>query len=108
MDYDRVLAGLADWATTDPNVRALVVTGSAAADETHPLSDRDVEVYARDVAPLLDDETWWSALGEVLVVERTENERAQPTRLVYYVGGKLDFTGRATASSTTRGTLVAT
>lgn len=92
MDHDAALAALERWAVSDPNVRALVLTGSGAAREVHALSDRDVEVYARDVAPLLADEGWWRGLGEVLVVERTENDLGRPTRLIYYAGGKLDFT----------------
>ena len=68
------------------------MTGSASAHETHLLSDRDIEVFARDVEPLLAVESWWSTLGRVLVVERTENDNGQPTRLIYFTGGKLDFT----------------
>jgi aminoglycoside 6-adenylyltransferase len=41
---------------------------------------------------LLADESWWSRLGDVLVVERLENAEGCPTRLAYYIGGKLDFT----------------
>jgi aminoglycoside 6-adenylyltransferase len=69
-----------------------LTAGSAAANETHPLSDRDIEVYATNPAPLLSDDSWWDQLGEVLVVERLANPGWHPTRLVYYVGGKLDLT----------------
>lgn len=41
---------------------------------------------------LLADESWWAELGEVLVVERLEDADGNPTRLIYYVGGKIDFT----------------
>jgi aminoglycoside 6-adenylyltransferase len=34
----------------------------------------------------------WSRLDDVLAVERLENGDDQSTRLVYYIGGKLDFT----------------
>jgi aminoglycoside 6-adenylyltransferase len=70
VDHDDVLDRLTRWAGGDPNVRALVLTGSAAAGAPHPLSDRDLEVYVDDPTPLLDDDSWWSELGEVLVVER--------------------------------------
>ena len=92
MDYEGVLASLKSWAEADDNVRALVMTGSGGAAEAHSLSDRDIEVYAHDVDALLADESWWTRLGEVLVVERLQNGDGHPTRLAYYVGGKLDFT----------------
>lgn len=92
MDYDKAIGALTDWAQGDDNVRAMVMTGSAAADETHALSDRDIEVYAIDAVPLLADDSWWEQLGDVLVVERLANPDWHPARLVYYVGGKLDLT----------------
>lgn len=92
MDYYKAIDTLTAWAQDNVNVRAMVLTGSAAANETHPLSDRDIEVYATDRAPLLSDDSWWDQLGEVLVVERLPNSGWHPTRLVYYVGGKLDLT----------------
>lgn len=92
MDYESVLGTLTTWASGHEDVRALVLTGSAAAGATHPLSDRDIEVFTTDVPALLDDDSWWANLGEVLVVERLENEDDDPTLLIYYAGGKLDFT----------------
>ncbi|AYJ47811.1 aminoglycoside 6-adenylyltransferase [Rhodococcus sp. P1Y] len=92
MDYEIALRTLLSWATQNVNVRAVVLTGSAATHEQHPLSDRDVELHVRDTAPLEEDDSWWSELGEVLAVERLENGDDEPTRLVYYAGGKLDFT----------------
>lgn len=92
MDYLKVIADLTEWARHTDSVRAVVMTGSAAANDTHPLSDRDIEIFTTDVPGLLADESWWSGLGEVLVVERLENPGWHPTRLIYYAGGKLDFT----------------
>ncbi|WP_051133275.1 aminoglycoside 6-adenylyltransferase [Nocardia paucivorans] len=69
-----------------------LLTGSAAQGADHPLSDRDIQVFTTDIAALLEDESWWERLGEVLVVERLEDGDGNPTRLVYYAGGKLDFT----------------
>lgn len=80
------------WAQSNENVRYVVLTGSAAAAAAHPLSDRDIELHVRDTDKLETDDSWWSTLGKVLVVERLENDKNQPTRLVYYAGGKLDFT----------------
>jgi aminoglycoside 6-adenylyltransferase len=92
MDYLAVLNELTKWAERTDSVRGVLVTGSAAAGDVHPLSDRDIEIYSHDVEGLLEDDSWWNALGEVLVVERLENDLEHPTRLIYYVGGKLDFT----------------
>lgn len=80
------------WAEGNENVRCVVLTGSAASVMAHPLSDRDLEFHVRDTATLEGDDSWWDTLGKVLAVERLENGNDQPTRIVYYVGGKLDFT----------------
>lgn len=91
MDYEQTLAELTDWAMKNDSVRAMVMTGSGGAKTDHSLSDRDIEIYSTGVEALLTDESWWMGLGQVLVVERLENPGHHPTRLVYYVGGKLDF-----------------
>lgn len=83
---------LTSWSQQQDNVRALLLTGSAATGQTHPLSDRDLEVYVDDPAPLLSDDTWWDRLGEVLVVERLHAPGWFPSQIVYYAGGKLDLT----------------
>jgi aminoglycoside 6-adenylyltransferase len=92
LDYQRTIDAIVRWAAQDSNVRAVVLTGSAAAKSQHPLSDRDIELHVLDTSPLEESDDWWSHLGEVLAVERLENSDDQPTRLIYYVGGKLDFT----------------
>lgn len=92
MDYQHTLDALVSWAAEEPNVRAVILTGSAAAQSQHPLSDRDIELHVRETTPLEESDDWWSHLGDVLAVERLENGDDQPTRLIYYVGGKLDFT----------------
>lgn len=92
MNYGSVLRGLSAWAASNDNIRCVVLTGSAASAAAHPLSDRDIELHVRDTAILERDDVWWNKLGQVLAVERLENGKGQPTRLIYYVGGKLDFT----------------
>jgi aminoglycoside 6-adenylyltransferase len=91
MDYGWVRAELAVWAAGEENVRAVVVTGSVARGADDGLSDLDVEVYVRDGAPLLSTPGWYERFGEVLVVEALPNPGSVPTRLVYYRGGKIDF-----------------
>lgn len=92
MDYETAIASLTRWAQAADSVRGLVLTGSAAVGADHPLSDRDIEVFTTDVKALLDDESWWADLGEVIAVERLEDDEGTPTRLVYFAGGKFDFT----------------
>lgn len=93
MDQARVLADVVSWARADENIRAVIVTGSVArGDDTRDaLSDLDVELYVHDPSPLLSADDWYRRFGEVLVVEALENEGWNPTRLVYYVAGKIDF-----------------
>lgn len=92
MNYQGVLADVVSWAERESNVRAVILTGSAASNAEHPLSDRDLELHVQQRGPLENSDEWWSSLGDVLTVERLENGEDQPTRLIYYVGGKLDFT----------------
>lgn len=92
MDYDEAIDSLVVWAQQRPEVRVLVLTGSAASGSAHPLSDRDIQVFTTDIPVLVDDESWWNRLGEVIVVERLKDGDDNPTRLVYYAGGKIDFT----------------
>ncbi|MFC9359878.1 aminoglycoside 6-adenylyltransferase [Rhodococcus sp. NPDC057014] len=92
MDYGRTLEALAEWADSGEDVRALVLTGSAAAGTEHALSDRDIEVFTTDVPALVVHQSWWSGLGNVLVVERLQDGEGNPTRLAYCAGGKIDFT----------------
>ena len=80
------------WAQRQENVRALVLTGSAAAGQAHPLSYSDIDVYVHYTDPLLKNDSWWDQLGEVLVVERLHAPGWFPSRIVYYAGGKLDLT----------------
>src|SRR4051794_31330880 len=100
MDYERVLEQVVAWAGANDNVRAVVLTGSAARgpEMVHPESDRDLEIYADQPHELLDDESWFADLGTVLVVERLPNPGWHPTRLVYYADGKLDFTVAPTSA----------
>jgi aminoglycoside 6-adenylyltransferase len=91
MDYESVKAELVRWAVTEDNIRAILITGSTARGLGDALSDLDIELYVRNPEPLLTDTEWYETLGDVLVVEALPNPGWIPTRLVYYVGGKLDF-----------------
>src|SRR5829696_5133466 len=91
MDQARTLADVVAWAEDEENIRLVVVTGSVARAEPHELSDIDVELYVRDPSVLLGDRGRYGRFGDVLAVEELENPGWNPTRLVYYVDGKIDF-----------------
>lgn len=93
MNQAAVLERVLGWARADDNVRALVLTGSLAGNDgtADAYSDLDVELYVADPALLLENDDWFHRFGEVLVVEALENPGWNPTRLVYYAGGKIDF-----------------
>ena len=91
VDQERVLDDVVAWATDDPNVRLVVVTGSFARGDHDELSDLDIELYVRETHPLLEETGWYERFGEVLATEALENREWHPTRLVYYLDGKIDF-----------------
>lgn len=88
-----MLEDVVAWASSQDNVRLAVLTGSLVRrpEEVDSLSDLDIELYVRDPRRLLETEGWYRRFGEVLAVEELENEGWHPTRLVYYVDGKIDF-----------------
>jgi aminoglycoside 6-adenylyltransferase len=93
MDYNQAIDRVVAWANAEENVRAVVLTGSAALgiETIDEFSDLDVELYTTEPSKLLNDDSWYGQFGEVLVVESLPNPGWHPTRLVYYVGGKIDF-----------------
>ena len=93
MDHRAVLEHIVEWAQSDHNIRALVLTGSVArgAGAADAEADLDVELYVTNPVLLLQDDTWYHQFGEVLVVEALENPGWHPTRLIYYADGKIDF-----------------
>jgi aminoglycoside 6-adenylyltransferase len=93
MTHRAVLEHIVEWARSENNVRAAVLTGSVARDPeaVDEEADLDVELYVTNPSTLLQDDTWYQQFGEVLVVEALENPGWHPTRLVYYAEGKIDF-----------------
>lgn len=92
MDQQATIDQIMAWAREDERIRAVVVTGSWARGAADSLSDLDIELYVTDPFPLLESDSWYRQFGEVLVIEALENEGWNPTRLIYYAGGKIDFT----------------
>lgn len=99
MDPATAMAAIVEWAEAEDNIRAVVVTGSVArgGDEVDEFSDLDIELYAVEPRPLLEDDDWYQPFGDVLVVEALPNPGRLPTRLIYYADGKVDFTIGSTA-----------
>jgi aminoglycoside 6-adenylyltransferase len=93
VDHRRTLDELVLWATDEENIRLVVLTGSLAREpgEADPLSDIDIELYVREPDALLRTRDWYRRFGQVVAVEELENEGWHPTRLVYFVGAKVDF-----------------
>lgn len=94
MEHQAVLERVMAWAGSDHNIRAIVLTGSIARDPVavDEEADLDIELFVTDPALLLEERGWYQRFGEVLVVEALENPGGHPTRLIYYAGGKIDFT----------------
>lgn len=93
MDQEAILKRVVTWATEEDNIRLALLTGSVARGDGQfdELSDLDIELYVTDPRPLREQREWYEQFGYVLVVEELENLGWHPTRLVYYVDGKIDF-----------------
>ncbi|MGH3285580.1 MAG: aminoglycoside 6-adenylyltransferase, partial [Streptosporangiaceae bacterium] len=93
MEHERVVADVVAWAEADENIRLVVLIGSVGRGDAgvDDLSDLDVQLYVNEPGKLLADPAWHRRFGEVLVVENLPNPGWYPTRLAYYVDGKIDF-----------------
>lgn len=81
-----------DWANSEGNIRTVILTGSGAREnDMDELSDLDIELYVKNPTVLLNGSGWYSQFGDVLAVEALTNPSWHPTRLVYYIKGKIDF-----------------
>jgi len=86
----RILA----WAHGEPDVRAVLLTGSRARDDgsVDPWSDHDVELYVTAPARFAATDAWFAALGEVWVALPLPHPGGGVTRLVVFAPGeKVDF-----------------
>jgi aminoglycoside 6-adenylyltransferase len=97
-DESVVLARLVAWGEEEEVVRALVLTSSRARrdDTVDPLSDYDVIVALRDVAPFAERYGWETAVGRPLARWGDEStllgERTVFRGVVYDDGVKVDYT----------------
>ena len=91
MDQEAAVEAITRWALADDNIRAVVLTGSIARGDQDDLSDVDIELYLRDPSDLLNRRDWYNRFGDLLAVEELPNPGWVPTRLLYFVDGKIDF-----------------
>jgi aminoglycoside 6-adenylyltransferase len=65
---DKVLQKLQNWAQSEHNVRAMILTSSRVDPNAQidKLSDYDIELYVKDIEPFMNDD-WLSILGDVMV-----------------------------------------
>jgi aminoglycoside 6-adenylyltransferase len=92
---DRFLNRIIAWAEAQPDIRAVVMTGSRARDDTSvdAVSDYDLELFTRNPSRYESDE-WMAELGEVWVhLPTTSDEHEQYLmRLVVFADAvKVDF-----------------
>lgn len=93
--HSKLIKRLMAWAETNDNIRAVIQTGSSSRGPSAAdlFSDRDLEIIARDLVPLLADDGWIHDLGNVMVAQHLANGDDPDTRLVFFDGGlKIDFT----------------
>lgn len=90
-----LLQKIVAWGLANPNVAAIISTGSSArgAEATDEYSDLDIEIIAYNPAPLATDDAWLSEFGPIWVSQYFDEGQPNPTRLIYFEGAtKVDFT----------------
>jgi aminoglycoside 6-adenylyltransferase len=93
-----VLAQIRNWAESRDVIRAVILTSSRADPRRTPdiLSDYDLEVYVADIEPFVQDDSWLTEFGSIMV---RWPSRPQPTvsddwitQLVLFEDGvRIDF-----------------
>ena len=100
-DPDPVVERLVAWAEGQESIRAMLLTSTRAVPGAtiDALSDHDVILVVRDVAPFIADRRWVEAFGEVLVAywdpfdDGMDLDRDHCGNVVQYTDGlKIDFT----------------
>ena len=90
-----LLERVIDWAQANPNVIALIMTGSRAhahSESVDEFSDFDLEIIAEDADQLAASDDWLRSFGQIWVSLSLSEGQPYPTRLVFYEGGaKVDF-----------------
>jgi aminoglycoside 6-adenylyltransferase len=94
--HAEILDRLLTWATDEPNVRAVIQTGSSSRTDgtVDRFSDRDIELICRNPQSLAGNDGWIHAIAPVDVALYLQNGPEEyETRLVFFHGmRKVDFT----------------
>ncbi|WP_037684654.1 aminoglycoside 6-adenylyltransferase [Streptomyces aureocirculatus] len=93
-DEDGIVGRVLAWARNQPDVRAVLRTGSRARRDgtVDAFSDHDIELYTTDTERYEDDGAWVEELGPVVVQVGLDGPYENPARLVFFEGGvKVDF-----------------
>lgn len=93
-ESDGLLRRVVEWANQQPDIIALIMTGShARRDATvDELSDYDLEIFTASPDRYTSSADWMAEIGKVWVSLPLTSSRGCPTRLVIYEGGeKVDF-----------------
>jgi len=84
---------ITEWAKQNPNVIALVLTGSQAREQIDEFSDYDIEIISKNPEELKFSTDWFNNFGQVAVFLPFDEGQDYPSRLVVYKDGtKVDFT----------------
>ena len=94
MNQATLLQRVVEWANRQPDIIALIITGSHARrdDMVDELSDYDLDVFATNPERYTSSAGWMREMGEVWVYLPLMSSRGCPTRLAIFEGGlKVDF-----------------
>lgn len=87
MTYEELEVRLAEWASTQPAVRAVIVVGSRARGNQDQWSDLDVLIFTTDRERYAADVRWLSELGEAWLTYRENTGLGDPEWFALYEGG---------------------
>lgn len=95
---DPIEAKVAEWATADPGIGAVLLVGSRGSPQgpRDGFSDHDIVLFLTPGSRLIDRDDWLETFGRPLIIFHENGEHRGepvPTRLVQYRGGhRIDFT----------------
>src|SRR3954471_12695422 len=93
MTYDELENRIAEWAATQPSIRALVVIGSRARGTADGWSDLDMVLFSTELDRYAADSDWLKPFGDLWLVYREMTSEGDPEWYALYdeVGLKLDL-----------------
>lgn len=94
---DDLFQTVLDWASTQPDIESVILTGSLSRDDgrVDDLSDIDIELIGPAYKRLIADDSWLTSLAPLTTVLKLDPSHDQrwPTRLAIFKSGvKVDFT----------------